>query len=99
MTILCVCVCLRLFKFLFFSFSLLFLINRLALPSVCLISGRLSGPLAVTRAMLARLCAFQTAGMCSLPPGGGSERMGKRGVSGDSEWEACCSIVGNGQAY
>lgn len=34
-----------------------------------------------------------------LPPGRGSKRMGKRGVSDGCEWEACCTIVGSGWVY
>ena len=43
----------------------------LTLPQVCVIVGRLAGALAANRATLARLCVYETAGMCSVPPGRG----------------------------
>lgn len=45
--------------------------NRLAPPRVCVIVGCLSGLVAANRATLARLCVYETAGMCLVPPGRG----------------------------
>lgn len=62
---------------------------------VCMIAGRLSEIFAAYWATMASLCVYETAGMCSVPPGGGG---GDGGVWGSVN-EACCDTVGSGWAY